>query len=563
MDLQKLKQIDLWDLYEDCVNYMRMFSTFTDTDRNYRMFNGDQWEGLQIKGVEKVQLNFILPIVNYKVAVLNQNLFAINCSSENFESREFRKKAEEICKMLNRFFARAWEKTYMDAKVREMSVDSAVNDEGILYTTWDKKTNLPEIEVLNKVDVFYGNEQSEDIQKQPYIIIKQRMPVITARSIARSCGVQDEEIFLIQGDMLTTEQAGDRSKYEKDNMVTVLTRFYKENDKVYMEKGTRLVQFIKNKDTGLSEYPLTHMTWSTKKGWARGEGEVRNLIANQLEVNKTLMRRALVAKNTAYPQKVVDIEKIANPDAIDNVGGIIKVSGTNVQDVSKVFQVTQPAQMSTDVEKLQRELIDTTRNLASASDAATGQIKPESASGRAILAVQQASQQPLTDQLVRLKTALEQLARIWIDMLILYNPNGINLEKEMFDENTREEYVEIEKIPASTLSKVKATAKIDITPTSAFDRYAQEQSLENLLTAGFFNIQRLPELKAYVKALPDNSAMPKQILEGIIKDMETEQKRIAQINAQSQMMIQNVNRFLNSDVEAQASQINDYNTAVA
>lgn len=155
MDIKQLLNTSLWNLYQECVNYMRMFNNFSDTDRNYEMFNGDQWKGLNIEGVEKTQLNYIKPIVNYKVAVLNQNLFAINFSSENFENREFRQTAEDVCKMLNRYTARAWEKTSMDTKVREISTDSAVNDEGILYCTWDTKNNLPELEVLNKVDVFY------------------------------------------------------------------------------------------------------------------------------------------------------------------------------------------------------------------------------------------------------------------------------------------------------------------------------------------------------------------------------------------------------------------------
>lgn len=406
-----------------------------------------------------------------------------------------------------------------------------------------------------------GNEQSEDIQKQPYIIFKRRMPVINAKLLAKKKNVSEEEIDLIIGDMETTEEAGSNAKYEKDNMVTVLTRLYKENDKVYMEEGTRLVQFIKNMDTGLTLYPVTHFTWSTKKGWSRGEGEVRYQIPNQLEVNKTLMRRAIVAKKTAYPQKVVLKDAIANPSALNKVGSTIEIEGNSIIDVNKVFQTTNPAQMSTDVEKLQNELIETSRNLANASDAATGQIKPESASGRAILAVQQASQQPLTDQLVRLKGCLEWLALIWLDMLRAYNPNGINLEKEVLDEETGEEYVELINIKANLLNKIKASVKVDITPISAFDRYAQEQSLENLLIKGYFNIEKLPELKIFVKSLPDNSALPKQTLEKIIKNMEMDQKRIAKINAQNQAMIQNAEQFLNNNVDAQAELLNQYKTA--
>ena len=69
------------------------------------------------------------------------------------------------------------------------------------------------------------------------------------------------------------------------------------------------------------------MLWEEKEGYARGEGEVRYLIPNQLEINKTIMRRLISAKTTAYPQKIVDISKIQNPNAIDKIGGTIKLNG--------------------------------------------------------------------------------------------------------------------------------------------------------------------------------------------------------------------------------------------
>ena len=62
-----------------------MIGMYGDTDLNYRMYNGDQWYGLKVKGVEKVQYNFIKPIVRYKTGVILSNLYAINYSSENIE----------------------------------------------------------------------------------------------------------------------------------------------------------------------------------------------------------------------------------------------------------------------------------------------------------------------------------------------------------------------------------------------------------------------------------------------------------------------------------------------
>ena len=70
MDIQELKNTDIWELYEKGRNYMRMFSMFSDTDRNYRMYGGNQWEGAKIEGIEQAQYNFIETIVNYKVSTI-------------------------------------------------------------------------------------------------------------------------------------------------------------------------------------------------------------------------------------------------------------------------------------------------------------------------------------------------------------------------------------------------------------------------------------------------------------------------------------------------------------
>jgi hypothetical protein len=90
-----------------------------------------------------------------------------------------------------------------------------------------------------------------------------------------------------------------------------------------------------------------------------------------------------------------------------------------------------------------------------------------------------------------------------------------------------------------------------------YDRFAQEQTIENLMTNGFFTAKRLGELKAYAKALDDDSVAPKQKILEIVEDMEEQQKRIAMIDAQARMMQQRANQFLMEDPDAQSSMMAD------
>lgn len=556
MDYGEIQETPIWTLYDKSRNYHRMIGTYVDTDKNYRFYNGDQWQGVKLEGVEKVQKNFIKPIVKYKVSVIHDNLYAIVYSSQNHESRTFHKEAEKYCKMLNGYAAKVWEQGKMDYKGRRITKDAAINDEGIIYVDFDTESMLPVNEIIKKNDIYYGNENDDDIQSQPYILLRKRMPVFNAIEFAEGLGVSDEKIAYIIGDNDNFEESGEASKYELDNMVTIVYKMYKKDGTVRYSVATRYVDFIEDVDTGLSIYPIAHFVWEEKEGGARGEGEVRNLIPNQIEVNRTEVRRLLTAKFQAFPRTIADRSKIANPQALNNVGSVIYTNGQTVDDVHKIIGTIPPAQMSPDVVKLQEDLINVTRDLAGAGDTATGQFDPESASGRAILAVMQASQQPMTEQKESYKNFVEDIARIWLEYLIVYSVDGVQMEEEVTDESG-EEYVKLTTVPQSVLEKLQATVKIDITPKGVYDRFAQEQTLENLLLQRMFSVERLPEFKKYVKALPDDSVAPKQILEEIVEDAEEEQRKIAAMEAQAQMLMQRAQQFLYQDPEGQADQMAD------
>ena len=556
MDLQDIKQTDIWELYEKGRNYHRRTGIYTDTDRNYRMYNGNQWEGAKLGDVEPVQKNFIKPIVKYKISVVHDNLYAIVYSSQNYENQAFRKEAERYCDMLNGYAARVWEKDKLDFKGRRVTKDAAINDEGIIYVNFDEEKMYPINEIIKKNDIYYGNENDDDIQSQPYILMRKRMPVVNAVEFALSKGISEDKIKFIIGDTDTFEESGEAAKIELDNMVTLVYKLYKEEGTVRYSIATRWVDIVDDVDTGLSLYPIAHFVWEEKEGSARGEGEVRYLIPNQIEVNRTEVRRVLTVKYQAYPQKVADISKIANPQALNTVGGVIKTNGAPVEDVHRIVGTIPPAQMSPDVKQLQEDLINVTRDLAGAGDTATGAVNPEDASGRAILAVQQASQAPMTEQKESYKNFIEDLARIWLEYLIVYSVDGVNLEEEFTDQNG-EETIRLVNVPQSALEQLQATVKIDVTPKSVYDRFAREQTLENLLMSGMFSVEKMGETRAWAEALPDDAVAPKQDILDILDKREEQQRKIAMFERQAQMMQQRAQMFFMEDPDAQAQQIAD------
>ena len=558
MNNQEIKETSIWGLYEIGRNYHRRTNIYTDTDLNYRMYNGNQWAGAKLGDVEPVQKNIIKPIVKYKCAVIHDNLYGIVYSSMNFENREFRKSAERYCDLLNGYMARLWEQDKMDFKLRRITKDAAINDEGICYVYFDAEKNTPVHEIVKKNDIYYGNENDDDIQAQPYILIRKRMPVVNAIELALREGMSESKADdIARGDNDTFEESGEAAKVEVDDMVTVVYKMYKQKGTVHYSVATRWADIATDVDTGLTLYPIAHFNWEEKEGSARGEGEVRFLIPNQIEINRTEVRRVLTVKYQAYPQKVVDVSKIANPQALNTVGGTIRTNGAPVDDIHKIVGTIPPAQMSRDVVELQEGLIRVTRELAGAGETATGQVNPEAASGRAILAVQQASQAPMTEQKETCKNFIEDLARIDLEYLIVHSESGINMEEKVTDPMTGEETYQVVNVPQTALKELQAVVKIDVTPKGVYDKFAQEQTLENLLLNGLFNAERLAEFEAYVEALDDDSVAPKQKLVGIIEHMKEEQRKIAMIQQQAQLMQQRARQFLMEDPDGQAQQIAD------
>jgi len=546
MDEQEIKQTDLWLLYERGVSFNRLHDIYSDVDRCNRFYNGDQWAGLKSGGVEPVSFNIIKPIVKYKVGTINQNLWAINYSNDNFLDQDNKELLDTTCKMLNKRADQVFEKDNMDYKLRRFSKQAAINGEAIIYVNYDDDADDPTNELLSITDICYGNENSSSIQEQPYIIIKSRKPVSAIQKMARDAGVKESDLELIKSDNETSEQAGELAKDEVNDMCIILTKMYKKDGKVLFSKSTRYLDIETDKDSGLTYYPLTHMLWEEVEGSARGIGEVKYLIPNQIEVNKTIMRRAITVKQTAYPQKVALVDKIQNPEALTEVGSIIKVLGMNTTDARQILSYTSPAQMSTDASQLEKELISTTRELEGAGDIATGSVNPEDASGKAILAVQQASQQPLTEQVLSLKTAIEDLGRIYIDMWRIYAKNGLQVSYDDTDANNQI----VQKttfITKDTLNKLKAKVKVDITPKSSYDRFAVEQSLENLF------LQQKITFEEYVKALPDDSVMPKKTLEIIVENRRKAQKQIASIQQQANSLMNNGNQQIANAEDAQST----------
>ena len=548
MEKEEMKQNTvIWSLYEIGKNYNRLMNMYQEGRENYDYYHGRQWEGLKRpkESSEPIVLNIIKPIIKYKTNIVNQRSYDIVFNPNTYSTPEELDLLKSVTKGLNQFVMRAWEKSQTGKKVRNIVKTSAINSEGIIYFYISGDDFVSE--EIDKNNIYYGNENEQDIQRQPYILVTFRKTVEEVRDMAREYREQgknhltDEDIETIVSDKDYFEQQGsDKMTVEVSPMCLVIMKFERNDEgKIVISCSTQTCDIFEKEETDCELYPFAHYVWEEEKGYARGTSEINSLKENQREINKTATRRAIAVKIAAYPKLVVDIERVANKEALQQVGSMIELTNMRADDVNKEINYLRPASMSPDAYNLQQDLISGTRELAGAGDNQTGNIDPTQASGKAILAVQQAAQMPINEQVESYKYFLEDCGRIVFDLMKAYYVDGLTLytTEDFVDEMGQTEQVQKPfTITQDQLAKLDVDLKIDVTPTSAYDRLAQEMSLENLLIRGMITLEE------YTEALPEDSSMPKPTLETILRKRREARRQINEMQEQINAMNSAINQ---------------------
>lgn len=522
-----------WQDYVNCKQFLESKGFYVKNDRAYRFFEGDQWDDNVPDGQPMPQLNVIRQGVEYKIATVLKNGMTPVFSNQEYKDKNLAEFTEAILSKINNHILKVWEQNNMDSEMWVTCQDACISGGAGIYSYYDEETESIKIELKNNTDILFADEQQKDVQKQKYIILPFRRMVSEVIAEAKENGVSEEDISQITADSDMQNQVGSYAKTEinmndekESGKCLCLLKLWKNKDgKVMMRKSTRSVVYVKDTDTNLKLYPIAFVSWNTIKGGIRGKGDVIEWIPNQVEINKNLARRAVSIMMTAYPKMAYDIERIPNPSELLEIGATIGVDGGNIGDVSKMVGYISPQQISPDAGNYVAELITKTQEMSGASTYALGNVNPERTSGRAILAVRDASAIPLNIQIAKVKKYVEDIGRIWWEIFSAYSSDGMNIvydnNAKIADESGKEiekKETLVEKIPAQMLTKIKLSAKVDINANSVYDKFAVEQTLENFLTAGIVSFDE------YSNALPDDAVAPKRkFLELVEKRAEIQQ----------------------------------------
>lgn len=510
---------DIWQKYEKSKHYMDGKNILLKTERNWNFFIGKQWEATKdSEGLEDLpMLNFIKQTVNYKVSSISQH--SITAIFSDMNSGKLELGNDDVCHRMNNLFDISWQKAKMNRVARKALKHSAV--QGDSYVFWYSGDTRKSPQIVNNTQMRLGDENTVDIQEQPWIIIEERLAKDVVKERAKLQGCTEEELALIMTDSDNDTQL--YNKQEVSNKVTSLVYMEKKNGIVHIARATKNVIYeelhpiaqTKNNEpigTGLTMYPIVPMIWEEVPNTARGSSEVEHLIPNQLELNKTLARRAISVKMTAFPRVAYDEGMLANPEDLDKVGSALRLTGGNAQAISQMIAYLSPQAQSQDAKLLSDELLEKTKDLSGASDTALGNIDLSRVSGTAATTIRDQQQVPLNDQVTMYQEFVENVALLWFDIWKAYYPDGIEFD------GIRVEAEEIENIVPNV--------RIDIAEDTTLSRMTSQQEISNL-----FNNNKIT-FDEFAEAYPEHASIDKKILLRI-----AEQRRQAQL-AQQQAMEQ-------------------------
>ena len=361
-------------------------------------------------------------------------------------------------------------------------------------------------EIIENTRIIFGNPNERNPQEQPYIIIPMRKQVEYVKKLAEKNGVKKDDIDAIRAD---TEAYDNKMDALTDDRVSMYIYLYRDFDSgtIHSYKCTQNVELEPDKDTELKYYPITWMNWDYIQDCYHGQALISQLLPNQKFVNKAFAMAMISLMTTAYPKIVYDKTRIPKWDS--RVGAAIGVNGGDMNSIAKIID---PAQISPQISQFIDLAVNYTQNFMGASDAALGDTRPDNTS--AIIALQRASNAPLELVKLNMYESIEDLGRIYLDMMRVYygtryvqvkfltkqemnnQPLGMSIQDANF--NTPFDF--------SILNEIPMSLKLDVGASSYWSEITTVQTLDNLLMQGKI------ELVDYLERIPEGYVSKKQEL---------------------------------------------------
>jgi len=488
----------VWQAYNKGVMFNEQIGLYDTVENNENFFIGKQWEGVEANGNPTPTFNFLKRVTLFQVATVSSDNITMQASPMSASALFGPQQVEQVADVVSRQFDTLFERNKIPALTREFMRNAAVDGDGCTYTYFDPDAQTGQAvkgdlvtEVVENTRVLFGNPYDRDVQKQPWILITLRRPVEEVRRMAQRNGFDPDEIRPDE------EQGGRTTSRYTGDQVTLLVYFRRdpETGHIWAGKYTQKGQAEAFRDTGLKLYPITWMNWDYVQNCYHGHALISQLIPNQVFVNQLFAMVMRSLQTTAFPKVIYDKTRIPRWDG--GVGRAIGVIGGG--DLGSVARVMDPAAVSPQISQFIDSAIEYTQRFMGTSGVSLGDVRPDNTS--AIIALQRSSNAPL--ELVRrnLYQSVEDLGRIYLDMMRVYY--GKRLVQQKLSDESRPLGVKLPETEVdlvfdfAQLEEMPMSLKLEVGASSYWSEIAAVQTLDNLLAKNKISLddylERVPE----------------------------------------------------------------------
>lgn len=508
---------EIWQEYKDGVSFNDRIELYDKVERNENFYIGRQWEGVNAPDLPKPVLNILKRTVAYYISTL--------CSDDigtRLRSYTDDEDVKDDLLVYGEEIDRVMENDKTKSKFRDIIRNAAVDGDGCLYFRFDTgvRTGHPvrgEIrsEIVDNVNVIFGNPYDWEVQAQPYIIIALRKPCGEVQDMARKNGVRGWDTITPDSD---TRQ---REVESMNGLTTLLVKMWKEDGGIRAIQTTENIIVREEWMPGGMLYPVAWMNWERVRKCYHGEASITSMIPNQILINKHLAMYSRSVEMNAYPKIVYN--KLQFPHGWSNRVG--EAIGVNGEVGNAAVQVLRGGDVSSQVMDVTDRIIANTKDSMGATDAALGNINAAQAAASAIIANQQASAAPLELNRRCYYDFVEDCVRIILDQMgTFYGERTVGQERKEQDPMSGEMITKTEKrkVNFDRIPELVKNIEVSVGSSAYWSELMQMQTMDNLLRSGIITD---PEL--YLESVPEKMLPNKQKLIESVKQAK-EQQAMAQ-----------------------------------
>ena len=511
MNQIKNQMTNVWKYYErgKAYNNSLVPNQYNVVRTNTEFFIGNQWQNLPqtpaMSRLPKPTFNILKRVASLFIASLSSSAVTVRLEPlAHYDGSGMAGPDDDVAAFANASVNNLLEKLNFDYRLREALYDGVQTGDYCAHFYWDATaqpfgTRLGPhrgeigMELVDGINVMFGNPNEFDIQKQPYVIVVGRDTAMNLRremeqfrrtrnGMASGTAATKSDESLVQADSenwdfagvggRTEAQADDdvgkvlycymytkvqkeqemidpktgltvmepelgpdgMPKYEEDANGLLIPRMVPAKETVTtvrVTKATRSTIIYEDVDTGLSLYPIAWGNWERQKNQYHGRALVTGLLPNQISINKLFASAIRHVDLMAFPKTVYNADLISSWN--NEIGQAIGVHGIQPgQSIQQVAYNLQPSDMSNQVFALIDKAMAYTKECLGTTDAQMGNVKPENTS--ALMVLNTNAEVPLENIRAGEYEWLEDCCKIMLDMQgTLYGKRPVIMSKVFKD----------------------------------------------------------------------------------------------------------------------------------